>query len=102
MDLTIPNFGNSENWLLVGISDASNKTRNENPIPVNVTYSTDDDENYHNQWKMSIPDSDISTNDSLGIGSSPSRKNLMILQLFQMMVEALSDNSISALKSFFL
>ena len=28
-DLTSPNFGNSEDWLLVGISDTSNKIRNE-------------------------------------------------------------------------
>ena len=28
-DLTIPNLGNSEDWFLVGISDASNKTRNK-------------------------------------------------------------------------
>ena len=40
---------------------------NTTPIPVNVTYSMYDDENYLNQWKMSIPDSNVSTNDSAGI-----------------------------------
>ena len=56
------------------------------PIPANVTYPTDDNENYLNHRKMRVPDSNVSTMQKFGL--SPSCYYTEILQLSQMIINA--------------